>query len=261
MRLTSTPLVFLCTLVSCSPVDLDTFAQEHTTPEERAFAKNYLHVLSSAQLDSAAALLAPHLRTDTTARGLQVVSALLRDAALDSLHLIGIDVLNNARTQSRDVNLSYEVPTRSGRWLTANVATRSTQGHTSVIGFSANFVPGRLEEFNAFTLVDKSFAHYVWLALAVLMPLVTIATAIRVIRADGMPRRWLWAVVALISSPAFTLNWTTGRPALANNLFVLFGAALARPEAAAPWLLTVAMPIGAVVTYLRLREWRNAGSA
>jgi hypothetical protein len=204
MRLTSTPLVLLCLVLSCYPPDLDTFAREHTTPEERAFSANYLHLLSGAQLDSAAALLAPNLRTDTVTRGLEVVSALLRDARLDSLHLIGVKIAYHARTQSRDVNLSYEIPTTGGSWLTANVAARSAQGHTSVIGFSANVVPRRLEELHAFTLVDKSFTHYLWLALAVLVPLVTIAMAIRLIRAKGMPRRWLWAVVALIASPAFT---------------------------------------------------------
>ena len=261
MRLTSIPLVLLCILVSCSPPDLNTFARKHTSPEERAFAENYLHLLSGARLDSAAALLAPNLRTDTAAYGLKVVSALLRDARLDSLHLIGVNVLTNAGTQSRDVNLSYELATTRGRWLSANVATRSVRGETSVIGFSAHILPGRLEELHAFTLVGKSFVHYLWLALAVIVPLVTIGTAIRVIRAKGMPRRWLWAVAALIASPAFTLNWTTGQGVLANNLFVLFGGAFVRSGPAAPWSLTFAVPIGAFVAYLRFRAWRNARSA
>jgi hypothetical protein len=261
MRLTSTPLALLCILLGCSPPDLDSFARKHTTPEERAFAENYLRLLSGAQLDSAATLLAPNLRTDTVAHGLKVVSVLLHDARLDSLHLIGVNIVNHAGTQSRDVNLSYEMPTTGTRWLTASVAARSAQGHTSVIGFSADVLPRRLEELHAFTLADKSFMHYVWLVLAALMPVVTIAMAIRVIRAKGMPRRWLWAVVALIASPAFTLNWTTGQARLANNLFILFGAAFGRPGAAAPWLLTFAMPIGAFVAYLRFRAWRNARSA
>jgi hypothetical protein len=76
-----------------------------------------------------------------------------------------------------------------------------------------------------------------------------------------MPRRWLWAVAALIASPAFTLNWTTGQAVLANNMFILFGGAFFRSGAATPWSLTFAMPIGALVAYLRFRAWRNARSA
>jgi hypothetical protein len=261
VRLTPTPLVLLCLLVSCASPDLDSFAQKNTARDERAFAENYLHLLSGAQLDTAAALLAPNLRTDTVAHALKAVSALLRDARLDSLHLVGVNVFTNAGTQSRDVNLSYQVVTTRGRWLSTNVATRSFRGDTSVIGFSAHILPGRLEEVHAFTLAGKSFVHYVWLVLAVLMPLVTIATAIRVIRAKGMPRRWLWALAALIASPAFTLNWTTGRGVMANNLFILFGGAFMRPGPAAPWLLTFAVPMGAFVAYLRLRTWRNVRSS
>jgi hypothetical protein len=259
MRLTL--VVFLGILLSCSPPDLDTFAQKQTTREERTFATNYLHLLSAGQLDSAAALLAPHLRTDTVAKSLKGVSVLLRDVRLDSLHLIGVNVFNDLGTHSRQVNLNYELPTTSGRWLTASVATRSAGGHTSVIGFSTHLERGRLEELNAFTLAGKSFRHYLWLLLAGLMPIVTIATAIRVVRAKGMPRRWLWALVALIASPAFTLNWTTGQTVLSNNLFVLFGAAFVRPAAAAAWSVTFALPIGAFVAYLRFRAWRNVRSA
>jgi hypothetical protein len=257
MRLSSITLVLLGTLASCFPSDVNSFAERYTTPEERAFSENYLHLLSSARLDSATALLAPHLRGDSVAHGLRVVSTLLRDAHLDSLHFIGINVSNHAGTQSRDVNLIYEAPTTHGRWLTAHVATRSARGHTSVIGFSANVVARRLEDLHAFTLADRSFIHYVWLVLATLMPVVTIAMAIRVIRAKGMRRRWLWAVAALIASPAFTLNWTTGQAILANNTFILFGGAFFRPGAAAPWSLTFAMPIGAFVAYLRFRAWQN----
>ncbi len=130
-----------------------------------------------------------------------------------------------------------------------------------VIGFSAHRIPSLLEEINAFTLADKSGLHFLWLALAGLIPVMTLATAVRVVRAKGMPRPWLWAIAALIASPAFVLNWTTGQPSVANNLFVLFGGAFAQPGAAAPWSVTFALPIGTAVAYLRLRAWRTAQAA
>ena len=260
MRLTAAPLVLLGMLVGCSPTDVDSFARANTAPAERAFAEHYLHLLAQARLDSAGALLAPNLRTDTVAYGLKVVSAVLRDARLDSLHIIGVNVLADGRTQARLVNVSYEVAATRGRWLSANVATRSAQGDTSVIGFSAHFLTGRLEEVNAFTLAGKSVLHYCWLVLAVLMPLLTITTAIKVIRAKAMPRRWGWALAALLASPAFTLNWTTGLAVMTNNLFILFGSAFGRPSPAAPWTLTIAFPIGALVAHLRINAWHKGRS-
>ncbi len=258
MRPAVTSLLSLCLLAGCSAPDVATFAQKLTTAEERAFAHSYLQLLATGQIDSVAALLAPNLRSDTAVRTLQEVGALLRDARLDSLQLIGVNVHTTVGTDIHEVNLSYEVPTTNGHWLTTNVATRSAQGRTSVIGCSAHRIPRRLEEINAFTLADKSGLHYLWLALAGLMLLTTLTAAVRLVTAKGMPRRWLWAVVALIASPAFVLNWTTGQVAVANNLFVLFGAAFARAGAAAPWSVTFALPIGAAVAYLRLRAWRSA---
>jgi hypothetical protein len=261
MRLIAILGLLLWLLPGCAGPDLTAFANRMTTPEERVFAENYLRLLSGGQLDSAAALLAPSLKSDSAVRTLQEVSSLLRGAHLDSLHVIGVNINRNVGTKTREVNLSYEAPTGNGGWLTTNVATRSAQGSTSVIGVSAHLVPGRLEDLNAFTLAHKSIANYLWLALAALMPVITIGTAVRLITAKGMPRRWPWAFVALIASPAFILNWTSGQAAMANSLFVLFGAAFTRSGAAAPWSITFAIPVGALVAYLRLRAWRNAQRA
>lgn len=132
------------------------------------------------------------------------------------------------------------------------------QGHPTVVGVSAQPIPGRLEEINAFTLAGKSGLHYLWLILAGLMPVITLSAAVRLVTARGMPRRWPWAIVALIATPAFVLNWTTGQVTIGNNIFILFGAAFTRPGPAAPWSLTFAVPIGAAVAFLRFRAWRNA---
>ncbi len=258
MRITSAALVCLCFLPSCSAPDLDTFARKHTRPEERAFAQQYLQLLASGQIDSAASMITPGLRTDTLTRTLQRIGTLLHEAHLDSLQLIGVNINDDRGSGSHALNLTYEVPTTNGGWLTTNVATQVVQGHRSIIGLSANRVPARLEEINAFTLMHQSARHYLWFVFALLMPLITLTVAVRLITAKGMPRRWLWAFAALIASPAFVLNWTSGQVAVQNSLFVLFGAAFTRPGAAAPWSLTFAMPVGAVVAYLRYRAWRNA---
>ena len=203
-------------------------------------------------------MIAPSLRTDTLTRTLQRIGTLLHEVHLDSLQLIGVNINDDRGSGSHALNLTYEVPTTNGGWLTTNVATQVVQGHRSIIGLSANRVPARLEEINAFTLMHQSARHYLWFAFALLMPLITLTVAVRLITAKGMPRRWLWAFAALIASPAFVLNWTSGQVAVQNSLFILFGAAFTRPGAAAPWSLTFAMPVGAVVAYLRYRAWRNA---
>ena len=124
MRITSAALVCLCFLPSCSAPDLDTFARNHTRPEERAFAQQYLQLLASGQIDSAASMIAPSLRTDTLTRTLQRIGTLLHEVHLDSLQLIGVNINDDRGSGSHALNLTYEVPTTNGGWLTTNVATK-----------------------------------------------------------------------------------------------------------------------------------------
>jgi len=156
------------------------------------------------------------------------------------------------------VNLTYEMPTSTaGSWVTSNVATRRAGPSVAVTGFSAYPIKGPLEILNRFTLSERSPAHYVWLALALLMPLVTITVAVYVARARGMPRRWLWVFASLIATPAFFINWTTGEVGFRSAWFLLFGGAATSAGPAAPWVVSFALPIGAGIAYLKVRRWRQ----
>ena len=116
--------------------------------------------------------------------------------------------------------------------LPPNVATRSAQGSVSVIGFSAHLVPGRLEDLNAFTLAHKSIANYLWLVLTALMPVITIGTAVRLVAAKGMPRRWLGLMRASIASTIWQFSTTRMLEQYVEKLYLPAAGAAAKPAAA-----------------------------
>jgi len=249
MRLTCTRLLLLCLVPACQAPDLDAFEKEHTTREERAFGQKYLELLSTAQVDSAVGLLATDLRSDTVVRALQQVGALLREARLDSLRVIGVNV-NNVGNDVHELNLSYEVTTTGGRWLTTNVATRSVHGSVSVIGVSAHPIPGPLEKINAFTLGGKSLVHYVILGFAVLVPLFILGVEVVCLR-TLVRRRWAWMLLILVGGPVTALNWTTGEMHTNEFTVLLMGAGWFRASLYAPVILQVAFPIGAAIFLAR----------
>jgi len=185
------------------------------------------------------------------------IATLLKDADLDSMRLIGVNV-GTFGAGNREVNLTYEMPTAGGsRWVMSSVATRRAGPSVSVTGFSAYPINGPLETLNRFTLSGRSPVHYVWLALALLMPLVTTTVAISVARARGMPRRWLWLFASLIATPEFFINWTTGEVGVRGASFLLFGGAATSAGPAAPWIVAFALPVGAGIAYLKMRQWRQ----
>jgi hypothetical protein len=247
------PVALLFFLTACA-TDLASFSQKYTTEQERLFAHSYLRLVAGGQLDSAYSLLSPDLRDAKARQGLSGAEAALSKAQLDSLHPIGVNI--GLMSGVRSVNLTYEMPTSDSAWVIANVATRASSGKVQVIGISAYRAPRSLEAQNAFTLRDRSFRHFLWLGMAILMPVVTFATAIMVARAKKMPRKWLWVLAALVGTPVFALNWTTGEVSTRGTLFLLFGASTLRSGAAAPWIISWAVPLGALVAYFKMRRWR-----
>jgi hypothetical protein len=221
-------LVALSTVIACA-TDLTGFANKYTTAAERAFPRSYLQLLADAQLDSAFSLLAPEIRNDTARSAMRQVGPLLKNGRLDSMRLIGVNI-GTLGSDSRNVNLTYEMPTTTGGWLVSNVATHYAEHRLSVTGFSAYPVKRQLEVLNRFTLSGKSLTHYVWLTLALLIPIGTIAVAVYVARSRGMPRRWLWVVLSLIAAPTMFINWTTGEVGVHSLSFLLFGGAATSPS-------------------------------
>ena len=245
------------TVAACA-TDLATFADKHTTAAERAFPRTYLQLLADAQLDSAFSLLAPELRSDTARSALSQVSALLQEARLDSMRLIGVNIASMGGDR-RTVNLTYEMPAATGGWLVSNVAARYAGSSLSVTGFSAYPVNDQLERLNKFTLSGRSPIHYLWLTLALMIPIGAITVAVYVGRAHGMPRRWLWVIASLIATPTFFINWTTGEVGMRAVSLLLFGGAATRTGSAAPWIVSFALPVGALVAYVKARRWRLRG--
>ena len=252
-----TPLCLL--VVAACSADVVGFALRHTTPDEREFARAYLQLLADSSVDSAFTLLDPELRGDKARQALIGVAGLMRHARLDSMRVIGVNLNTMTGVDKwRIVNFTYEFPGASPQWVMASVATRERSGTLSIIGFSAYPVAGPLETLNRFSLAGKPIGHYLILFFAGLLPVLTIGVAVKLLLAKGMPRRWLWAIAALIGSPVLTLDWTTGQTSFTDTWFLLMCSSAVKTGPAAPWIISVAVPIGSGVSWLKLRAWRRS---
>ena len=256
MRQHLAPLMFLALFTACSP-DIGAFALKNTSEAERQFAKTVLQLISDAQTDSLVALLSPDIPSDTVRSIMPVLSSVMASVDIDSLHFIGANINQDVGTKVRQVNLSYEGPTRDGNgWVACNVAVRYDGEHAEVVGFNVYPLSSSLESQHAFTLANRPARHYLWLAFALLVPVCTIGTAVHVAR-TRVPRRWAWAAVALVATPVFALNWSSGEVSTQIVRLVLFGGAAFRPGPTSPWILSFGLPTGALLAYLRVRRWRR----
>jgi hypothetical protein len=246
-------------LIGCR-TDIEGFAERVTTPAERQFAADYLRVVQSQSIDSAYDLLVPELQTGEGRAQLVAVAALLAAHPPDSLILIGVQS-NSTVGGVRTVNLSWEY--RSGtRWFATNVAARYPSHEPfraggAVYGFHVQPLDRSLRELNRFTLSNRSAAHCVWLVGVIALPIFCLGTALRLATARGLPKRWLWAVFALVGVSPLLLDWTTGHVTVRVLAVNLFAAGATKGGPAAPWILGVAFPLGAVLGLARYRRWRR----
>lgn len=102
-------------------------------------------------------------------------------------------------------------------------------------------------------LANLGPAQVVVLCLVIGGAVFTLGTAI-LVAFTRMPRRWLWAFVALISTGHYAINWTTGAASTQLLSVHLFGASIARIGLVGPWVIGFSFPIGAIVALRRRRR-------
>jgi hypothetical protein len=125
---------------------------------------------------------------------------------------------------------------------------RGSEPEWLVQGFHVNVVSSAQLAANDFTLVGKGFLQYLFLAAMVGVPAIMLAAAVKVLRASGLRRKWLWIAIACFGVCGATMNWTTGAVSLKLLSVQVLGSGFMRGSSRfAPWLLTTSLPVGAVL--------------
>lgn len=248
---TRTVAAGLILLAACSA---DRMMQRFVPADADARARTYLALFTRHQADSAEARIAPSLAGPDAHRALQQIDSLLGGQRFDSVRVIGAQV--NQMSGVRRANLSYEIRAPMG-WLGANVATVDSAGTWFVEGVSVTPIPRPIEAETDFTLRGKSALHYLWLVLMVASAICSLGTALFIAFRSGMPKRWRWALAAALGVGAFSMNWATGETAFRIVKVQVFSAAALRAGPVAPWILTFAFPLGAMLALRRYRRWRT----
>ncbi len=160
-----------------------------------------------------------------------------------------------------DEQLAYHaVGERDSRLLFVTAATDS--GRTYLTSVRWQPAPADLREMNPFRVAGKSWLHYLFLCLAILIPLFSLGTAV----AAAISRtrlKWLWAIGSLVSIGKLTIVWTDGSVANAVVRFMplqvqLLGAGILKYPLYAPWVISIALPVFAIAYWI-MRMRRDVG--
>jgi hypothetical protein len=137
--------------------------------------------------------------------------------------------------------------------LLINVARRIRPDGTTIDGFNVQPIKDSLENMNKFTFDGKGALYYLVFSLAIAIPVFIIYTTVLCARTKIEKRKWLWLIFILCGLTNFSLNWTTGEWRFLPMQFELLGAGFFSVPYG-PWILSVGLPLGAVVFLLRRRK-------
>ena len=137
--------------------------------------------------------------------------------------------------------------------MLVNVAFRSlADGRDEIFGMHVyNPMDRPLEEINRFSLEGKGTVHYLFLFACLAVPFFILFTLVVAIRTRFNKRKWAWILFILVGFVQFSINWTTGQIGVKPLSFQLFGAGALSASVFAPWILSVSLPIGAVLFWIK----------
>jgi hypothetical protein len=164
------------------------------------------------------------------------------------------------RTQVNDVGpksyfITYEFEF-SQRWALIRLEWQRVDGKLRLNGFNIELTAVPVERVNAFTFNGKGLINYLVVCLAVIGPLLKVYALVRCLLAKALKWKLLWLAFILVGLGTFSVNWTTGDSRLSFLTFDFLGASIVR-SGYGPWVVSVSLPLGALVFLFKLRRMRR----
>ena len=244
----SIPLAVAIALGSCSYDDL---AKKFIPQEESEFAKDYIERLRRGEFEYVKSLMSPELLADVNDDLLFQMANYFRGTEPISTEIIGSQVNSTNSQWQGDFTFEYEF--ESG-WNLANAALRKSGDGYQVTGLNVYRTLGSQRELNTFTLASKSLHHYTFLGAVAVVPLFVLVTLVFCIRTPIAQRKWLWIGFVLLGVGQISINWTTGDWATQLLSVHLLGASAFAAGPHAPWVLSISIPLGAIVFWIKREE-------
>ena len=255
MRSIAAILLCLLTLTAC---DQQAALESFVPQAESAQARKFLAQLAARDFDAVEAQLDSSLQSPDVSAKLKEVAAQIPRGEPKSITTIGAHTYKVSRNTTYSLTYDYEY---AESWLVANVVLEKVGETVTVSGVHVTPTPQSQKSLNEFRFTNKGVLHYVFLTLAILIPVFCVATIIACKRTKIHKRKWLWYIFIGLGFVQVSLNWTTGQTNVVPLSFLLLGAGFNQAGPHAPLILTFAVPVGAIVFWLRRKTLPQVSDA
>lgn len=249
-----TLLVILIACLSAGCINEQTLVQKLAPKDHDELARRFIERLRQHDYTALHAMLDAEVAAKTAFSDLERVGQSMPGGEPIAIELIGahVGVFRPAGGEAqRRSNLTYQIQLPTA-WIVATFVINSHADGPRVFGANLQPVADSLRTLNRFTFQNKSPRHYIFLIAMVCVPLFVLAAAVLCVRSK-VRRRWLWILFIVVAFGQARLNWTSGEWDFLPISFLLGGAAFVRGSAYAPFIMSVGLPVGAIM-FLLLRS-------
>jgi hypothetical protein len=214
------------------------------------FATGFISEIYKGNIDSCLTMVLPEMNNDNGKQFLTNTYTNIQSISIDSFNII------NARKTSiygdnGFTNYGIEYEYKAGdQFIYFTFGIREQSGKLTVTSFDGTITDDSLATLHAFDIKDKGFLHFLFLYLAILIPIFIIVTLIFAIRTK-LTKKWLWIIGILFGFLKFSINWTTGQVGFSLINISILGAGFSKSGVIAPWIISFSFPIVAVLFWYK----------
>jgi hypothetical protein len=257
-NMTNTRWPGVCLMLLLGACSQEQWMQKLASPAEQTTARWYIEHLRNREFNDVEVAADMTIAGPGLAATLGKMAELIPSGTPTSVKLVGAQRSSMSGATTLNLTFEYEFP---GRWVVANVATKSKEGVTTIVGFHVYPESSSLESANRFTLSGKSVLQYVVLGAAIAAGLFTLVVLVVCIRTTMKRRKWLWVLFILFGLGKLSVNWTTGQWGFMALAAQLFGVSAVAASTYSPWIVSVSLPIGAVLFLVNRRKLQVVSGA
>ncbi|CAM3112066.1 hypothetical protein [Rariglobus hedericola] len=241
-------LVVAAFLTGCSP---EKMIEKFADDAKEHIALDYIQRVVSGDLVALTTELDPAVPSTNALAALEQLRANIPKETPTVTNLVGYNV-SYSSSEGTQNNLIYQLGYDGKKWLLVYVTwSELPGGKRQIVTLKAQSLQQSLQEANRFSFRHAGALHFLFLGAATLVSLFILTTLVVCIKTKLPRRKWMWILFILVGVVPFSINWTTGEVGFNLLSILFFGASGMAASPYSPWIISFAIPIGAILFWFR----------